>query len=186
MLGFCLIFIAATPRSAGKADKMAGLAQSAKEAGKNNIAFISLLLLGKVDECIDLLIDSKRLPEAALFARTYKPSRVSEVTQLWKQVQATTNAKVAQSLADPAEYENLFPGFQDQLAAEAFFAYVCAMMGAKGANEQKRAHGVSHLLNIHCTGILVLAARLTTPLCALNVRHRQLSEVRVARPGGGG
>lgn len=118
---------------------MAGLAQSAKEAGKNNIAFISLLLLGKVDECIDLLIGSKRLPEAALFARTYKPSRVSEVTQLWKQVQATTNAKVAQSLADPAEYENLFPGFQDQLAAEAFFAYVCAR--AKGASEERRERG---------------------------------------------
>lgn len=109
-------------RSAGKADKMAGLAQSAKDAGKNNIAFISLLLLGKVDECIELLVESKRLPEAALFARTYKPSRVSEITKLWKEAQAATNAKVAQSLADPAEYENLFPGFQDQLAAESFFA----------------------------------------------------------------
>lgn len=83
-----------------------------------------MLLLNKKDECIELLIQSGRLPEAALFARTYVPSRVSEITKLWKQSLAATSTKVAQSLADPAEYENLFPGFAQQLDAEQVLKYV--------------------------------------------------------------
>lgn len=106
--------------SAGKADKMAQLAASADKAGKFNVAFISLLLLGQTDACIELLMKSRRLPEAALFARTYAPHRVSEITQLWKDSLKGSNAKIAQSLADPAEYPNLFPGFDEQLAAEQY------------------------------------------------------------------
>lgn len=37
---------------------------------------------------------------------------------LWKEKLATTNQKAAQSLADPAEYENLFPGLQEAVRAE--------------------------------------------------------------------
>ena len=55
------------------------LASDAQEAGKQNVSFLSRFLLGKVDECIDVLVASGRIPEAAFFARTYKPSRISEV-----------------------------------------------------------------------------------------------------------
>ena len=37
---------------------------------------------------------------------------------LWKEKLATTNQKAAQSLADPVEYENLFPGLQEAVRAE--------------------------------------------------------------------
>lgn len=37
---------------------------------------------------------------------------------LWKEKLATTNPKAAQSLADPVEYENLFPGLQEAIVAE--------------------------------------------------------------------
>ena len=37
---------------------------------------------------------------------------------LWKEKLAATNQKAAQSLADPAEYENLFPGLQEAVRAE--------------------------------------------------------------------
>lgn len=40
---------------------------------------------GKLNDCVDLLINTKRLPEAALFARTYIPSEVSRVVALWKE-----------------------------------------------------------------------------------------------------
>jgi len=105
--------------SAGKADKMAALADAAVAAGKNNVAFVAFLLLGRTDDCINLLKNSNRLPEATLFARTYAPSRVSEITKLWKESLQTSNPKISQSLADPAEYANLFPGFAQQLEAEA-------------------------------------------------------------------
>lgn len=43
--------------SLGDADGITGLASIAKEHGKNNVSFLCLFLLGKVDECIQLLID---------------------------------------------------------------------------------------------------------------------------------
>ena len=40
---------------------------------------VARFLLGDLDGCVDLLVDSGRIPEAAFFARTYLPSRISEV-----------------------------------------------------------------------------------------------------------
>ena len=40
------------------------------------------------------------------------------VVGLWKEKLAVTNQKAAQSLADPGEYENLFPGLQEAILAE--------------------------------------------------------------------
>jgi len=42
------------------------------------------------------------------------------VVTLWRESLSTKNPKAAQSLANPAEYENLFPGLQDALKAEQF------------------------------------------------------------------
>lgn len=79
------------------------------EQGKNNIAFTALFELGAVDEAIDLLIKTERVPEAAMLARTYAPERMSEIVKLWKaDLEAKNREKTAKSLADPAEYPNLF------------------------------------------------------------------------------
>eukprot|EP00051_Salpingoeca_urceolata_P007123 m.94408 g.94408 ORF g.94408 m.94408 type:complete len:1042 (-) comp15123_c1_seq1:58-3183(-) len=106
--------------SNGKRDKVADLATAASEAGQNNIAFTCLLLQGKVDECVDLLCNTNRLPEAALFARTYVPSQVPRVLALWKEHLAKTSAKAAHKLADPEQYSNLFPERDFALQAEQF------------------------------------------------------------------
>lgn len=45
------------------------LAEISKNAGKNNISFICYMLLGKLEKCLDLLIETDRIPEAAFFAR---------------------------------------------------------------------------------------------------------------------
>ena len=63
----------------GSAEGMQKLVDLSKEQGKQNVAFLGLFLLGQLDECVDLLVSTGRTPEAAFFARTYVPSRVSEV-----------------------------------------------------------------------------------------------------------
>ncbi|KAI7838750.1 hypothetical protein COHA_007543 [Chlorella ohadii] len=124
--------------SHGDAAGMDQLATLAEAAGKQNIAFICHFLLGRLDACIDLLISCGRLPEAAFFARTYAPSRMTEVVKLWqgdlakinpKAAEslanpdgdlAKINPKAAESLANPDEYPNLFPGIEEALKAEAW------------------------------------------------------------------
>jgi len=44
------------------------------------------------------------------------------VVALWRESLAKKNAKAAQSLADPAEYENLFPGLKEAYRTEQFLA----------------------------------------------------------------
>lgn len=57
-----------------------------------------------------------------MFARTYLPSKVSEVLPAWKADLAKTSAKAAERLADPAAYENLFPKHAESLEVEKFVA----------------------------------------------------------------
>ena len=63
----------------GSGQGMADLQSAASAEGKHNVEFLAAFLLGRVGQCVDILIASGRLPEAAFFARTYLPSRISEV-----------------------------------------------------------------------------------------------------------
>lgn len=45
---------------------------------------------------------------------------LSRTVKLWREDLAKTNAKAAASLADPTEYENLFPELQSALKAEQY------------------------------------------------------------------
>lgn len=54
--------------------------------------------------------------------RTYLPDKVSYVLGLWKVELGKVNEKAGQSLADPEQYENLFPGFQEALKTQQFLA----------------------------------------------------------------
>lgn len=53
----------------GNADMVRQLGSMSDKEGKNNISFISFFLLGDLDKCLDILIQTDRLPEAAFFAR---------------------------------------------------------------------------------------------------------------------
>lgn len=96
------------------------LSENSTAQGKHNISFLSMFLLGDVDACLNILINTNRLPEAAFFARTYIPSKISYVVQLWRNELTKINEKAGQSLADPDQYENLFPGLHDSLKAEQY------------------------------------------------------------------
>ncbi|KAH3759001.1 coatomer subunit beta' [Pelomyxa schiedti] len=104
--------------SLGNAPGMQKLAGYAREKGENNVAFVCYLLLNRVDDCLELLCSTGRVPEAAFMARTYAPSRVSDIVKRWRQELASINQKAAEALADPFEYENLFPDLQWALKAE--------------------------------------------------------------------
>ncbi|KAL6954259.1 hypothetical protein U1Q18_006639 [Sarracenia purpurea var. burkii] len=104
--------------SLGDAEGILKLSSLAKENGKNNVAFLGLFMLGKLEECLQLLIDSNRIPEAALMARSYLPSKVPEIVTIWRKDLNKVNPKAAESLANPEEYPNLFEDWQIALAVE--------------------------------------------------------------------
>uniref|UniRef100_A0A3Q3L8Y7 Coatomer subunit beta' n=1 Tax=Mastacembelus armatus TaxID=205130 RepID=A0A3Q3L8Y7_9TELE len=111
--------------ASGNATMVGKLAEGAERDGKNNVAFMTYFLQGKLDQCLELLIRTNRLPEAAFLARTYLPSQVSRVVKLWRENLAKVNQKAAESLADPTEYENLFPGLKEAFAAEHYLRETC-------------------------------------------------------------
>uniref|UniRef100_A0A2S2R565 Coatomer subunit beta' n=1 Tax=Sipha flava TaxID=143950 RepID=A0A2S2R565_9HEMI len=106
--------------SSGNSEMVKKLAESTNLNGKNNISFLSYLLLGDLNKCLQLLIETDRLPEAAFFARSYLPSKMSYVVGLWKDSLSKTNLKASESLANPDEYENLFPNYQESLKTEVY------------------------------------------------------------------
>jgi coatomer subunit beta' len=100
---------------------MERLAQLASAGGKTNVAFVAHLLTGNVEACADLLIATKRLPEAAFFVRTYLPSRIDEVVSLWKKDLASISESAANALASPSEHKELFPDMDVALQIESMF-----------------------------------------------------------------
>jgi coatomer subunit beta' len=105
----------------GDAMELRKTALLAKEAGVSNIAVLCFLLLGDLEEALQVLIVANRLPEAAFFARCYCPSQLPEVVKLWKTDLSGVNAAVAESLADPKHSPTLFPEHQLSVAAEEIF-----------------------------------------------------------------
>ncbi|KAF7968238.1 hypothetical protein HWV62_31569 [Athelia sp. TMB] len=83
------------------------LAASAEEKGANNLAFATLFQLGDANACVDLLVKTKRAPEAALFARTYAPSNVPKAVNAWRD-DLKTRPKIAAGIAHPTENADLF------------------------------------------------------------------------------
>ncbi|KAF7269278.1 hypothetical protein GWI33_017733 [Rhynchophorus ferrugineus] len=106
--------------SSGDENLVRTLAETTQQEEKYNLSFLSYLLVGDLQKCLDILINTGRLPEAAFFARSYLPDKVSDVVQLWKEKLSATNEKAGQSLADPKTYENLFPGLSEAVMAQKY------------------------------------------------------------------
>jgi len=108
--------------AAGNADMVAKLGLQADQAGKHNVSFLSYFLLGDLERCLEILLTSNRIPEAAFFARTYLPSEISRVVEMWRVQLGKVNEKAGQSLADPKDYANLFPDYEASLQAQQMLA----------------------------------------------------------------
>ena len=59
------------------------LARLAVEGNRFNVAFMSLFMMGEIDQCIDVLVKSGRLPEAAIMARSYAPRYAEIAIYVW-------------------------------------------------------------------------------------------------------
>ena len=134
-----LLFYSATGNLAG----MERLAKLAADGGKTNVAFVAYLLTGNVEACADLLIATKRLPEAAFFVRTYLPSRIDEVVSLWKKDLASVSESAASALASPSQNPDLFPDMDIAKQVEQMFLSQREKTKATGipASEYPTAHG---------------------------------------------
>ncbi|OMJ89059.1 hypothetical protein SteCoe_8885 [Stentor coeruleus] len=104
--------------SIAQGDKIRDLAETTIKEGKMNVAFVCYFLLKDTDKCIDCLVKSGRIPEAAFFARTYAPSRIPDVVKMWKEYVSKYSKVTADSLTDPTEYLDKFPEIQLALKAE--------------------------------------------------------------------
>ncbi|TYI89660.1 hypothetical protein E1A91_D03G070700v1 [Gossypium mustelinum] len=104
--------------SLGDAEGISRLASLSKEQGKNNVVFLCLVMLGKLEDCLQLLVESNRIPEAALMARSYLPSKVSEIVTIWRKDLNRVNPKAAESLANPQEYPGMFENWKVALDVE--------------------------------------------------------------------
>eukprot|EP01113_Clastostelium_recurvatum_P004987 TRINITY_DN1220_c0_g1_i2.p1 TRINITY_DN1220_c0_g1~~TRINITY_DN1220_c0_g1_i2.p1 ORF type:complete len:965 (-),score=332.68 TRINITY_DN1220_c0_g1_i2:75-2969(-) len=123
--------------STGDQAGLTRLAETAKEKGRFNIAFIGYFLLHRLEDCLDLLCSTGRIPEAAFLARTYLPSHVSRIVKLWREDLNTINPKAAEALADPMEYANLFPDLAVALQAEQVFRGTSALHPASSYTQHK-------------------------------------------------
>ncbi|KAJ3161160.1 Coatomer subunit beta' [Geranomyces michiganensis] len=109
-------------QAGGNREGLATLAEMAVEKGKNNIAFLCHLLRGEVEKCTELLVSTDRIPEAALLARTYMPSQVPALVDLWRaDLVKKGKPKVAESIAAPEGNEEAFPDMEYGLFAEEAF-----------------------------------------------------------------
>lgn len=105
------------------------------QQGKHNIAFTASFLLGDLNGCLEILLQTNRIPEAAFFARTYLPDKITYVLELWRAELEKVNKKVGQSLADPEKYDNLFPGFHDALKTQQYLQKDKDLLPAQAAVE---------------------------------------------------
>ncbi|KAM3726373.1 putative coatomer subunit beta' [Dirofilaria immitis] len=110
--------------SAGSATLLSKLASDAQLSTQHNSSFLSYLLLGNLDRCLEILISADRLPEATFFAHTYCPSQIDRIVLLWKEKISRKildgQKNIGESLADPSKYPNLFSDFNESLKAERF------------------------------------------------------------------
>ncbi|KAH7905135.1 coatomer WD associated region-domain-containing protein, partial [Hygrophoropsis aurantiaca] len=115
-LGALVLLLLAT----GDREGLRGLAGDAEQKGANNLAFAALFQLGDTRACVDLLIKTGRVPEAALFARTYAPSEVPRAADAWRDdLKAKGKPKIAAAIAHPGENPELFEeGWEAALGRE--------------------------------------------------------------------
>ena len=120
--------------------KLKEFADDARKAGMFNIAFGSYFQLDNYDDCLDILKQSRRYPEAATFARTYLPSKVDEVIGLWnKQIEEEDkNNRITMKIISPINEENKESLFLSEKLCKDFY---------DGLNDEKNKLNENNLNN---------------------------------------
>ena len=83
---------------------------------------------------MDLLIKTQRVSEAAMFARTYVPSKMPEAVSAWRDdLTSKKRGKLASAIADPAENPELFPETQNTTKSPQLVAELSQPLSLDGA-----------------------------------------------------
>ena len=77
--------------SIGDQEGLEYLLKESESAGKYNIAYEVAFLLALPEKCVEILVNSKRFAEAAMFARSYAPSLLGNITEQWSEVLKQAN-----------------------------------------------------------------------------------------------
>lgn len=107
--------------SLNDASGLSRVGQAAFDAGQYNVSFNAYLQVNDLQKCVEILLKTDRIPEAALFARSYVPSEAGRVVKVWKKdLEEKKKQKIAVGLADPDESEEreLFNGWEEALQRE--------------------------------------------------------------------
>lgn len=85
--------------------KLKELAELSYKDGYNNIAFNCYLQINDLEKCVDVLLESNQIPEACLFCRTYLPSRLPKILDLWNEAINTNNIdnRISMKVLNPLE-----------------------------------------------------------------------------------
>ncbi|KAE9402636.1 Coatomer, beta' subunit [Gymnopus androsaceus JB14] len=89
--------------------ELLSLASRAETSGQNNLAWVIWWSMGETERCVDLLINTGRMSEAAMFARTYCPSLVPRTVVAWQaDLKAKNRPKIAETIANPEVNPDVF------------------------------------------------------------------------------
>ena len=82
----------------------------AKEKKHYSVAFMANWVMGRADRCLDVLIDSERFGEAAIFAKTYHPSKMIDVFDCWRGFLKRKNQQILlKRLENPLDFPDSYP-----------------------------------------------------------------------------
>lgn len=101
--------------ASGNNEGLLRLAEASKESNQLNIAFTCYFAIGKREECLDLLLASKRYAEAVIFSRSYLPNHLCDLVGKWK-MKEIRNSKIANIIADPMSNPNLFSELENSIS----------------------------------------------------------------------
>ena len=103
--------------------KLKEFAIEAKKAGMFNVAFGAFFQLNNYEECLNILLDSRRYPEGATFARTYIPSKIDNVIELWnKQIEEEDkNNRITMKIVSPLNEQNKEVLFKSENLCKEFY-----------------------------------------------------------------
>ncbi|KAJ0394406.1 hypothetical protein ATCC90586_009384 [Pythium insidiosum] len=153
------------------------LAELTKEKRRYNIAFVCYLLLGKTSECMDVLKETKRYPEAAFFSRSYCPSKMPLVMDKWREDLAAVSSRAAKALADPSKHPELFENLDLSMQAE---AVVASTLGAHMAASEYGSHQAlldsDSVLEAILSGALSSSAHSAPPQHQVQQHHHPAQE----------
>jgi coatomer subunit beta' len=84
------------------------VADKAKESKHWSVAFLGFWICGRIQECLDVLMDSKKFGQAAIFCKNFCPSRIEEVFKNWKSFLESTSDPFVKRIANPFDFEEDF------------------------------------------------------------------------------